>query len=88
MEIVFASAVIVALWGGSIYAAVVYTRKALEAAREVKLAESKPAKRKYVRKATPSKAKVVEAAMVPATGLTEGGQKALANGHAGHAVFE
>lgn len=75
MEYVLSAAAIIAIWGGSIWAAVAYTRKALEAAQQVKLADSKPTKRKYVRKA-----KVAAATMQPATGLTEGAKKALSNG--------
>lgn len=77
-----AYAFVAVLWGGSIYGAVAYTRKALQAAHQVKLEEAKPAKRKYVRKAKAApKSGVVAATMTPATGMTEAG-KAYLNGHA------
>lgn len=90
MEYLLVSTVL-ALWGGSIWAAVSYTRKAIEAAQQVKLAEQKPQKRAYVRKKKPAASAasgVVAATMTPATGLTEGAKQALngaylyPNGHA------
>lgn len=76
----FIAAILAAVYGGSIYAAVVYTRKAMEAAHKVELKEEAPKKRAYNRKA-----KVVEAKMTPATSMTEAG-KAYMNGHASHSI--
>lgn len=76
----FIAAILAAVYGGSIYAAVIYTKKSVEAAHSVKLTEQAPKKRAYNRKA-----KVVEAKMTPATGMTESG-KAYLNGHASHSI--
>lgn len=80
----FVAAVLAAIYGGSIYAAVVYTKKSVEAAHGVKLTEQAPKKRAYNRKA-PVKKGIVSAAMEPATQMTESG-KAYLNGHASHSI--
>lgn len=89
MDIVFAILAVLATNIGTGWVVFAYTRKSLDAAHKVALSEQAPKKRAYNRK-KPAATKVVQAAMTPATGLTEGAQQKLngaySNGHANGAA--
>lgn len=76
MDLFYALLAIVATNIGTGWVVFSYTRKSLDAAHKVALADQKPAKRAYNRK-KPATPKVVQAKMTPATDLTDGAKKAL-----------